>query len=139
MNRYRFAAGKGERLVICTAARQLIPYIADAVPGWFQPVLTLYDAKGKEVAYSDEDRFKPDPLIRFDVPRDGEYCFTITDALYRGREDFVYRVTIGELPFVTSIFPLGSRVGNPVAIKMKGWNLDAAELTPPAQDAGPGI
>ncbi len=139
VNRYRFAARKGERLVICTAARQLIPYIADAVPGWFQPVLTLYDAKGKEVAYSDEDRFKPDPLIRFDVPRDGEYCFTITDALYRGREDFVYRVTIGELPFVTSIFPLGSRVGNPVAIKMKGWNLDTAELTPPARDAGPGI
>ncbi len=139
VNRYRFAARKGQRLVICTAARQLIPYIADAVPGWFQPVLTLYDTKGKEVAYSDDDRFKPDPLIRFEVPRDGEYCCTITDALYRGREDFVYRVTIGELPFVTNIFPLGSRVGNPVAIGMKGWNLDAAELTPPARDAGPGI
>jgi len=139
VNRYRFAARKGQRLVISTAARQLIPYIADAVPGWFQPVLTLYDAKGKEVAYSDDDRFKPDPLIRFEVPRDGEYYFTITDALYRGREDFVYRATIGELPFVTSISPLGSRVGNPVAIKMKGWNLDAAELSLPARDAGPGI
>ncbi len=139
VNRYRFAARKGQRLVICTAARQLIPYIADAVPGWFQPVLTLYDARGKEVAYSDDDRFKPDPLIRFEVPRDGEYCFTITDALYRGREDFVYRVTIGELPFVTSIFPLGSRVGNPVAIRMQGWNLDAAEITPPPRDAEPGI
>jgi hypothetical protein len=139
VNRYRFAARKGERLVIATAARQLIPYIADAVPGWFQPVLTLYDARGKEVAYNNDDRFKPDPLILFEVPRDGEYCCTITDALYRGREDFVYRVTIGELPFVMSIFPLGSRVGNPVAIGMKGWNLDAAELTPPARDAGPGI
>jgi hypothetical protein len=139
VNRYRFTARKGQRLVISTAARQLIPYIADAVPGWFQPVLTLYDARGKELAYSDDDRFKPDPLIRFVVPRDGEYRFTITDALYRGREDFVYRVTIGELPFVTSIFPLGSRVGNAVAIGMQGWNLDAAELTPPASDAGPGI
>ena len=29
-------------------ARQLIPYIADAVPGWFQPVIVLYDAGGNE-------------------------------------------------------------------------------------------
>ena len=34
-------------------------------------------------------------------------------AIYRGREDFVYRITIGELPFVTSIFPLGGRAGEP--------------------------
>ena len=66
-------------------------------------------------------------------------CSAIHDGIYRGREDFVYRITIGELPFVTSIFPLGGRVGAPAAIKMKGWNLEAAELTPPATDAGPGI
>ena len=139
VNRYRFAARKGQRLVISTAARELVPYIADAVPGWFQPVLALYDASGKELAYNDDYRFKPDPLILFEVPEDGEYCFTITDALYRGREDFVYRVTIGELPFVTSIFPLGARVGTPVTIDMKGWNLEGAELTPPPADAEPGI
>ncbi len=138
VNRYRFSAHKGQRLVISTSARALIPYIADAVPGWFQPVLTLYDVGGKELAYNDDDRFKPDPLILFEVPRDGEYCFTITDALYRGREDFVYRVTIGELPFVTSIFPLGSRVGAPAAVRMKGWNLDLADLAPPLADAEPG-
>ena len=43
VNRYRFTARKGQRLVITTQARQLIPYIADAVPGWFQPVLVLRD------------------------------------------------------------------------------------------------
>ncbi|MCX6902304.1 MAG: hypothetical protein NTW03_02250 [Verrucomicrobia bacterium] len=53
-NRYRFEARKGQRLVMTTKARQLIPYIADAVPGWFQPVLALYDANGKEVAYNDD-------------------------------------------------------------------------------------
>ena len=62
---------------------------------------------GKELAYDDDYRFKPDPVIFFEVPKDGEYTLTISDAIYRGREDFVYRVTIGELPFVTSIFPLG--------------------------------
>ena len=95
--------------------------MADAVPGWFQPVMAVYDARGKELAYDDDYRFKPDPVIFFEVPKDGEYVFTITDAIYRGREDFVYRVTVGELPFVTSIFPLGGRVGTAVKVEMKGW------------------
>ena len=139
VNRYRFTAHKGQRLVLTTLGRQLIPYIADAVPGWFQPVLVLFDSTGKEVAYEDDYRFKPDPVILYEVPNDGEYVFAIHDAIYRGREDFVYRITIGELPFVTSIFPLGGQAGAPVTIKLKGWNLQAAELPPPALDAGPGV
>ena len=139
VNRYRFTARKGQRLVITTRARQLIPYIADAVPGWFQPVLVLRDADGKEVAYDDDYRFNPDPTILCEVPRDGEYVLGIYDSIYRGREDFVYRITMGELPFVTSIFPIGAQAGAPVKIKATGWNLGSAEVTPPAPDAGPGI
>jgi len=126
INRYRFKARKGQRLVMAVQARELIPFIADAVPGWFQPVLTLYDDQGKEAAFSDDYRFKPDPVILFEVPKDGEYVLAITDAIYRGREDFVYRLTVGELPFVTSIFPLGSRRGATVKPLMQGWNLDGA-------------
>ncbi len=139
VNRYRFEAKKGQRLVMSTFARQLIPYIADAVPGWFQPVLTLHDANGKEVAYNDDFRFHPDPTIYYEVPEDGEYVLSINDAIYRGREDFVYRVTVGEMPLVTSIFPLGGRAGEPVSIKTSGWNLDGARLTPPPKDASPGV
>ena len=139
VNRYRFAARKGQRLVLTTLGRQLIPYIADAVPGWFQPVLVLADASGKELAYDDDYRFKPDPVIFYEVPQDGEYVFTIRDAIYRGREDFVYRISIGELPYVTSLFPLGAPAGAPVTPQIKGWNLEGAELLPPAKAAGSGI
>ena len=139
VNTYRFAAYKGQRLVITTQARQLIPYIADGVPGWFQPVLELYDTQGKEVAYDDDFRFKPDPVILYEVPADGEYVCAIRDAIYRGRNDFIYRLTIGEQPLVTILFPLGARVGEPVAIKMQGWNLAGAELAPPPKDAGAGV
>ena len=139
VNRYRFEGRKGQRLVITTLGRELIPFIADAVPGWFQPVLALYDAQGKEVAYDDDYLFKPDPTILYEVPQDGAYVFEIHDSIYRGREDFVYRISIGELPFVTSLFPLGGRVGAPVKPKIKGWNLNEAELTLPATNAGPGI
>ncbi len=139
VDRYRFTARKGQRLVISAQSRQLVPYIADAVPGWCQAVLALYDSKGSEVAYDDDYRFKPDPVIFFDVPKDGDYVFAIYDSIYRGREDFVYRVTIGELPFVTTIFPLGGRVDTPVTVAMKGWNLPETKLTPSTKDAEAGI
>jgi len=138
VNRYRFQARKGQRLVITTAARELVPYIADAVPGWFQPVLSLRDSAGREVAYNDDFRFKPDPTILFQVPEDGEYVLTIADAIYRGREDFVYRITIGETPFVTSIFPLGGKAGSNTKVKMEGWNLEKTRLSAPPKSAAPG-
>jgi ribosomal protein L40E len=138
MNRYRFQASKGQRLVISAKARELVPYVPDGVPGWCQAVLKLRDANGKELAYNDDFRFNPDPLIYFEVPEDGEHLLTINEALFRGRESFVYRITIGELPFVTSIFPLGGRVGEPVQIEMNGWNLEKTTLAPPPKDAKPG-
>lgn len=139
INRYRFEARKGQRLVITTLARQLVPYIADAVPGWFQPVLTLHDGKGKEVACNDDYRFKPDPVIFYEVPADGEYVLSINDAIFRGREDFVYRISLGELPFVTSIFPLGGRVGQAHAVKIKGWNPGTVTMKAPGKDAPAGV
>ncbi len=138
INRYRFTARKGQRLVVSALARQLIPFIADAVPGWFQPVLAIYDSKGREIAYQDDFRFKPDPVVLFDVPQDGEYVAAISDAIHRGREDFVYRITIGEQPYVTSIFPLGGQVGAAHAIKVQGWNLGGAALNQPAKNAAAG-
>lgn len=128
VNRYRFEATKGQRLVITTLGRQLIPYIADAVPGWFQPVLVLSNAQGREVAFADDYRYAPDPVIRYQVPEDGEYVVSIHDAIYRGREDFVYRLTVGELPFVTSLFPLGGQVGAVPTPDAGGWNLEGAAL-----------
>ncbi len=138
VNRYRFAAKKGQRLVVVAKARALIPYVADAVPGWFQAVLRIYDAAGNELAYNDDYRFDPDPVLYFEVPADGEYVLAIHDALYRGRESFTYRITIGELPFITSIFPLGGRAGTPLKVEMNGWNLQKATLLLPPKDAKPG-
>ncbi|HUW60066.1 MAG TPA: hypothetical protein VMZ06_03585 [Candidatus Bathyarchaeia archaeon] len=134
-DRFEFAARKGQRLVMGAEARSLVPYLADAVPGWFQAVVGIYDAAGREVAFADDFRFDPDPVIFFDVPQDGTYTLEIRDSIYRGREDFVYRILVGELPFVTSIFPLGGPAGADVKASVAGWNLPAARL---ALDTRPG-
>jgi hypothetical protein len=138
INRYRFTAKKGQNLVVSVKARELIPYVADAVPGWFQPVVTLHDADGNEVAYHDDYRYNPDPSFLFLAPKEGEYVCSIHDSIYRGREDFIYRLTIGELPFLTGINPLGQHSGSPAKVTMTGWNLKGAKLTLPPANAKPG-
>lgn len=130
VDRFRFAAHKGERLVAAVSARALIPYLADAVPGWFQATLALYDADGKELAYADDYRFNPDPVLYCEIPADGDYIVELKDSIYRGREDFVYRLALGELPFVTSIFPLGGQAGARTSVELRGWNLPTDRLTP---------
>jgi hypothetical protein len=138
VDRYEFTARRGVRLVAAVNARSLIPYIADAVPGWFQATLALYDSKGKELAYADDFRFNPDPVLYYEIPLDGDYALEIKDAIYRGREDFVYRITVGEVPFLTSIFPLGGKAGEQTTVEVKGWNLPTNTLVMDAKNKGPG-
>ncbi len=139
VDRFRFRAEQGQRLVIDTRARQLVPYLADAVPGWFQATVALYDANGREVAFADDYRFDPDPVLFYEVPQTGEYELEIRDSIYRGREDFVYRIAVGELPFITRVFPLGGRVGAETIASIDGWNLPANQLALDTQPGGAGI
>lgn len=125
---FAFKAEKGQRLVIQTHARSLVPYLADAVPGWFQATVTLYDSEGSEIAYADDFQFHPDPVLVYDIPYSDEYRIEIRDSIYRGREDFVYRLTIAEDPYIKSIFPLGGKAGSHVSAKAVGWNLPETEV-----------
>jgi len=137
VDRYRFQARKGLQLVVAASARELIPYLADAVPGWFQAALALYDAKGHELEHADHYQFHQDPVLHCEIPKDGEYVVEIRDSIYRGREDFVYRIILGEVPYVTSIFPLGGAAGARTTVELKGWNLPVASLT--QTNAEPGV
>jgi hypothetical protein len=138
VDRFPFSATKGQRLVMVASARSLLPYLADAVPGWFQATLGLLDVHGRELAFADDYRFNPDPVLCYDIPADGTYVVEIKDAIFRGREDFVYRITLGELPFVTGIFPLGATCGDRVSFDLTGWNLPADKLVLDTKDKPPG-
>ena len=126
VDRYRFQARAGQQIVLAVDGRSLMPYLADAVPGWLQAAITILDDEGHELAQADDYRFHPDPVLLFRVPHDGDFVVAIADALFRGREDFVYRMTIGEMPYVTSIFPLGGRTDTQTKVELTGWNLESS-------------
>lgn len=135
---YRFHAKRGHTYVMDVKARRFVPYMADAVPGWFQPTLTVRDSSGKEVAYSDDWRYRVDPLILFEAPHDGEYTLEIQDALFRGREDFTYRIDLGEIPYITGISPLGGPAGKITNVTLSGVNLpkQTLQIRPKASQEG---
>src|SRR3989339_273553 len=139
---FKFNAASKQRLVIETQARRLIPYLADAVPGWFQAIVSLCDSNGVELACADDYRFDPDPVLVYEIPKTGVYNLQIRDSIYRGREDFVYRVTVGEQPFISQMFPLGGQLGQTEAAAIDGWDLPNRRLrldTKPGDDAIRGI
>jgi hypothetical protein len=128
IDRYRFHAEKGQKIVIIAMTRALIPYMSDAVPGWFQASLTLTDAKGRELVSTDHFRFNQEPVIEEEIAEKGDYILSVRDILNRGREDFVYRIAIGEIPFVTGIFPMGGKSGAHTRFETEGWNLAATQF-----------
>jgi hypothetical protein len=139
IDRFTVRARRGQKLVLAVEARLLLPYLADAVPGWFQATLALYDSRGRELAFADDFGASPDPVACVSVPEDGEYRLEVRDALYRGREDFVYRVTVGEVPYATAVFPLGGRIGAPTPARVAGWNLPGESATLDTESGDPGI
>jgi hypothetical protein len=139
VDHFSFEAVEGQHLVIHAMARELVPYLADAVPGWFQAVMTIHDNEGNEVAYADDYRFNPDPVLFFIPPETGTYHLSIHDSIYRGREDFVYRIQVGELPFITSIYPLGGQSGQKTLVKATGWNLPSRSFRIGTKPDGPEV
>jgi hypothetical protein len=136
---FNFRARAGQHLVIQAHARRLNPYLADAVPGWFQAVLNLCDANDNELAWADDYRFDPDPVLYYEITRGGNYKLKIRDAIYRGREDFVYRVTVSEQPFISEMFPLGGQTGMPTVASILGWNLPKRKLPLDTEPGGGNI
>jgi hypothetical protein len=138
-DQYRFEARRGQRIVIAVEARDLIPYIADAVPGWFAAAVSVRDARGRELAYADHFGFRADPSLCVEMPDDGTYTVDIRDTLYRGREDFVYRMALGEIPVVTGVYPMGCRAGARTKIAVTGWNLPAGPVVGDTAGLAPGV
>jgi len=94
---FRLLLKKQRRYSIRVVARELQPYVGDAVPGFFNPSIALKDETGATVAAADDEmRFRPDPAMDFVPEADGTYRLEIHDVLYRGRDDFVYSISVAE-------------------------------------------
>jgi hypothetical protein len=83
------------------------------------PLLTLYDADGRELAANDDFYFA-DPLLTYKVAKSGDYFIQIRDAKYDGDPRWVYALSITSGPYVSNIFPLAGNPGQRLEVEPIG-------------------
>ena len=102
---YVFEGNQGQRCVFSVKAYRL----NNVSQQFFNPTISLFDAKGVEIARSN-GFYSLDPLLDVTLPTNGQYLLRIRDLLYRGNPDAIYRLTSGVLPYNTYLFPPGGTV-----------------------------
>ena len=86
MDRYRFAAKKGEVWDFTLVARD----IRSPLDG----VLRVCNAAGAALVGNDDNGGKPDSFFRYTIPEDGEYIAEIEDHLRQGGPTYLYRLEV---------------------------------------------
>ena len=116
---FRFQVSAGIELVF--------EVTADRLGSRLDSVLTLNDSRGKVLAQNDNSQpGTSDSFLahRFEVS--GKYTLRIADRADRGGKNFGYRLTLGRLPYLTRVFPLGAQKGTVTKAGIEGHNLNGA-------------
>lgn len=94
---YRFSARAGETFVFAALSMKLGYHL--------DPTLTLFDSDGTKLAFADDpgaddrsDEYQLDNDLSYRFTKDGAYVVAVRDAMYRGGEQLVYRLTIERRP-----------------------------------------
>lgn len=73
------------------------------------PMLTLYDAEGRELAANDDFYFA-DPLLSYSMTKTGDYYIQVRDSKYEGDRRWVYALVVTNTPYISNVYPMA---GNP--------------------------
>lgn len=129
---YRFEAHAGQQIVMTIASQSL--------GGQLDSVLDLSGADGTPLAKNDDASWQTrDSRLIYTIAKSGPHTLRVTDALGNGNggrnNNFFYRLTIGELPLVTNVFPLGGTLKSTRTFSLEGANLPApTSLSPATRD-----
>ncbi|MDP6445523.1 MAG: PPC domain-containing protein, partial [Pirellulaceae bacterium] len=100
---YRFQLQAGQNVVIDCRARR--------IDSDFEPNLVLYGPSGRQVAAGGRVA-GGDVQLQFTAKTTGLHSIRLSDALFRGGENFYYRLSIGVLTRIDFIFPPAGQPGN---------------------------
>lgn len=134
---YRFEAVKGQNLVIAVMSHWM-----DALgygrsnAGFSDTSLELLDRQGRVLAEAG-DVLGYDPLIEYTIPADGFYTARVSGMGFKGHPEMIYRLTIGEVAYPTSIFPAGGQRGRTVEVELSGPNIPSGHRQKVAVDDDP--
>lgn len=116
---YRFEARAGQTLTFdLLATRNGSP---------LDGVVSLLDAYGNEIDYSDDYYGFKDPHLVHRFGKDGVYYLRVYGSGESGSDNADYRLIAGEMPHAYYAMPSGGRQGDEVEVALRGVNLDRVE------------
>ncbi|MFO0967306.1 MAG: c-type cytochrome domain-containing protein [Gemmataceae bacterium] len=122
---FRFHAVKGQQIGVQVRSKDIGSKV--------DPYLQLVDLRGALLAESS------DGLLGYTFTADGDYALGIRDRELKGGAGMSYRLNVGPIPIVTSVFPLGLQKGQEREFRLEGVFLDNAKVRlKAAADAVPG-
>src|SRR5205814_2277375 len=114
---FSFEGAKGQKVVVDAAAKR--------IGSKAELTLTLTDATGRLVASNIDFECESDPLIVTTLPAAGKYLLTVTDLQLGASADHYYRLSVGDLPVVTGVYPLALPANATNEVRLVGANLPA--------------
>ncbi len=100
------------------AQRVLVECLADSIDSRLEPTLAVLDADGREW-----ERSRTGDALDFTAPADGTFFVRLTDFLYRGGDDYFFRVTLSTGPRIDYILPVAGVAGTKTNFTLYGRNL----------------
>jgi hypothetical protein len=117
--------GKTEDLTIRAKAGQTLVFDAAArsLGSKSDLLLSLFDSEGAAIASSNGFDGGTDPLLVHTFATGGNYRIHVNELLLGASTDHFYRLSIGELSYVTGCFPLSVPLGSEGHVELIGYNL----------------
>jgi hypothetical protein len=131
IDNYEFDGRAGEEIVFQVTASRLGSKL--------ESLLVLRNDSGQVLAESGHHQNSADAVLTYRLLQAGKYTLSVTDREKGGSAGHFYRIDAGTLPYITQVFPLGVRAGEPATVSVSGVNLgDAHEVmvNPPQSSEG---
>lgn len=112
------------------AAGQFVSFdvLARRIGSALDPMIRLLDAKGRELAYSDDvPGLRQDSRLCYQFKDAGEYLLELRDIRFQGSGNHFFRLRVGDFPCVTVPYPLAVKKGVAANVNFAGLNLDGVQ------------
>ena len=89
--------------------------------GVFDPCITIQDKGGKALDIAEDSALGfQDGVASIIAPESGDYLVQVRETSFAGRDDYQYRLHVGNFPRPTGVYPVAGRAGETMQAKFVG-------------------
>jgi hypothetical protein len=111
---FKFSAKKGQRVLVEVSIKDIDSKLT--------PSIALYDSAGNQLQSDPQNG-----LLDFTAGADGDWLVRLNDFLYKGGDDYVYRLTASTRPRIDLIYPPVGKAGTNQKFTLFGRNLPGGQ------------